>query len=259
MRPDGCGAELLRRLAAMPFLDRLEMAAVSGRSRGAVYEAVGRLEDAGLVESVAHAAVGIPPTRRYCLTAAGLHTLARGEGMTVDELLVTCPVIGAGTARADGETRRRRGRIPPRLRHLQRRVPHALQMVPGHADGRGHDAPGRQDTRRRQAGADRRPNGLRQAPVAATARNSGPAPSSCSCPTTCGSGTPAGSWPDLPPSHSSRWKTTPRPQARALPSGGRRRARRFSAFGRRWPTRGRAAHCPTRSRRRGRPYPPAST
>ena len=92
MRPDGCGAELLRRLAAMPFLDRLEMAAVSGRSRGAVYEAVGRLEDAGLIESVAHAAVGIPPTRRYCLTAPGLHTLARGEGMTVDELLLTCPV-----------------------------------------------------------------------------------------------------------------------------------------------------------------------
>ena len=96
MRPDGCGAELLRRLAAMPFLDRLEMAAVSGRSRGAVYEAVGRLEDAGLVESVAHAAVGIPPTRRYCLSAAGLHTLARGEGMTVDELLVTCPVSEQG-------------------------------------------------------------------------------------------------------------------------------------------------------------------
>ena len=96
MRPDGCGAELLRRLAAMPFLDRLEMAAVSGRSRGAVYEAVGRLEDAGLIESVAHAAVGIPPTRRYCLTAAGLHTLARGEDMTVDELLLTCPASEQG-------------------------------------------------------------------------------------------------------------------------------------------------------------------
>ncbi len=96
MRPDGCGAELLRRLAAMSFLDRLEMAAVSGRSRGAVYEAVGRLEREGLVDSVAHAAAGIPPTRRYCLTAAGLHTLARGEGVTVDELLLTRPVSEQG-------------------------------------------------------------------------------------------------------------------------------------------------------------------
>ena len=96
MRPDGCGAELLRRLAAMPLLDRLEMASVSGRSRGAVYEAVGRLEREGLVESVAHAAAGIPLTRRYCLTAAALHTLARGEGMTVDELLLTRPVSEQG-------------------------------------------------------------------------------------------------------------------------------------------------------------------
>ena len=44
MRPEACEAELLRRLAAMPFLDRLEMVAVSGRSRGAVYEAVKKLE-----------------------------------------------------------------------------------------------------------------------------------------------------------------------------------------------------------------------
>ena len=52
MRPEACETELLRRLAAMPFLDRLEMVAVSGRSRGAVYEAVGKLEEAGLVASV---------------------------------------------------------------------------------------------------------------------------------------------------------------------------------------------------------------
>ena len=45
MRPvDG---ELLRLLADMPFLDRLEMVAVSGWSRGGVYRAVPRLEDAG--------------------------------------------------------------------------------------------------------------------------------------------------------------------------------------------------------------------
>ena len=99
MRPEACETEILRRLAAMPFLDRLEMAAVSGWSRGAVYEAVGRLEDAELVASVPHAVQFIPPTRRYCLTAAGLHRLARQEGMTVDELIRDCPVSEHGRRR----------------------------------------------------------------------------------------------------------------------------------------------------------------
>ena len=96
MRPDGCEAELLRRLASMPFLDRLEMAAVSGRSRGAVYEAVERMERDGLVASIPHSAPLIPPTRRYCLTVAGLHRLARDAGTTVDELLLRCPVSEQG-------------------------------------------------------------------------------------------------------------------------------------------------------------------
>ena len=96
MRPNGCEGELLRRLASMPFLDRLEMAAVSGRSRGAVYEAVERMERDGLVASIPHAAPLIPPTRRYCLTAAGLHRLARDKGTTVDELLLRCLVSEKG-------------------------------------------------------------------------------------------------------------------------------------------------------------------
>ena len=65
----------------MPFLDRLEMVAVSGRSRGAVYEAVGKLEEAGLDRFRPSCnAPFIPPTRRYCLTAAGLHRLAHRRG-----------------------------------------------------------------------------------------------------------------------------------------------------------------------------------
>ena len=96
MRPEACETELLRRLAAMPFLDRLEMVAVSGRSRGAVYETVKKLESGGLVASVPHATPLIPSTRRYFLTAAGLHRLARDEGMTVDELLARCPVSEQG-------------------------------------------------------------------------------------------------------------------------------------------------------------------
>ena len=87
MRSEWCEYEILERLASMPFLDRLEMAAVIGRSRGAVYEAVRRLENGGLVDSLPHASPIVPPTRRYCLSTAGLHRLAREEGMTVDDLL----------------------------------------------------------------------------------------------------------------------------------------------------------------------------
>ena len=84
--------ELLSALASMPFLDRLEMACITGWSRSAVYEAVTRLEDAGLVESVPHAAELIPPTRRYCLNVNGLRRLARDGNVTVDALLRDYPV-----------------------------------------------------------------------------------------------------------------------------------------------------------------------
>ena len=87
-----CQGELLRRLASMPFLDRLEMVAVSGWSRGSVYEGVDSLEVESLAASVLHTTDLIPPTRRFYLTAAGLHRLARDEGMTVDELLELYPV-----------------------------------------------------------------------------------------------------------------------------------------------------------------------
>ena len=87
MRPlTGGKAELLRRLASMPFLDRLEMVAVSGWSRSAVYEAVRRLEDDGLIASVPHATDLTPPTRRFHLTAAGLRRLAKeGDATPVSD------------------------------------------------------------------------------------------------------------------------------------------------------------------------------
>ena len=90
MRP--VEGEMLRLLADMPFIDRLEAVAVSGRSRGAVYGSVKALEKAGLADSVPHASELIPPTRRFCLTAAGLRRLAREEGMSLDELLRSRPV-----------------------------------------------------------------------------------------------------------------------------------------------------------------------
>ena len=84
--------ELLRLLAEMPFLDRLEMACISGRSRGAVYRAAHHLEQGGLADSIPHAADLIPPTRRYCPSAAGLEKLAEAGNATVDGLLRTLPV-----------------------------------------------------------------------------------------------------------------------------------------------------------------------
>ena len=90
MRP--VDAELLRLLADMPFLDRLEAVAVSGWSRGAVYGALRRLEDAGLAAPVPHATDLTAPTRRFHLTAAGLLLLGQEEGVPVDSLLLTRPV-----------------------------------------------------------------------------------------------------------------------------------------------------------------------
>ena len=92
MRTGALETELLRLLAEMPFLDRLEMACISGRSRGAVYRAAHYLENSGLADSIPHAADLIPPTRRYCPSAAGLEKLAEAENATVDGLLLSLPV-----------------------------------------------------------------------------------------------------------------------------------------------------------------------
>ena len=92
MRPEGCEHDLLRALASMPFLNRLEMVAVTGWSRGAVYEAIERLESGGLCASVLHATELLPQARRFHLTAAGLHRLADEEGMAPDELVRARPV-----------------------------------------------------------------------------------------------------------------------------------------------------------------------
>ena len=92
MRPEGCEADLLRALSRMPFLDRMEMVAVCGWSRAAVYEAVQKLEDGGAEPSVLHSADPFSQARRFHLTAAGLRRLADEDGMSLDELVRTRPV-----------------------------------------------------------------------------------------------------------------------------------------------------------------------
>ena len=92
MKPEGCEADLLRALSGMPFLDRLEMVAVCGWSRGAVYEAVEKLESGGFCASVPHATGLLPPSRRFHLTESGLRRLADEEGKPLDELVRSRPV-----------------------------------------------------------------------------------------------------------------------------------------------------------------------
>jgi len=84
--------EFLRLQARMPFLDRLEMAALAGMSWGGAYEAAARLEEAGLVASVPHGTPLLNPTRRYHLTERGVNTLAVRDVRPVVRLLREYPL-----------------------------------------------------------------------------------------------------------------------------------------------------------------------
>ena len=92
MIPAGCETDILRRLAEMPFLDRLELAALCRRSRSAVYGSMDRLAERGMVQAILHASELTSPARRYCLTAEGLGRLAELERVSLDELLACRPV-----------------------------------------------------------------------------------------------------------------------------------------------------------------------
>ena len=84
--------DVLGWLSRLPLLDRLELAALSGWSRSAVYRAVGALERERLVEPVAHASELIAPTKRFTLTSEGLSRLAESEGIAPERMLRERPV-----------------------------------------------------------------------------------------------------------------------------------------------------------------------
>ena len=89
----GISTELiLSRLAEMPFLDRLELASLTGLPESTVYQAIRRVEDDGLVASVPHTPEHGPHTRRYSLTAEGVRRQAHNEGGAVDAVLRSRPV-----------------------------------------------------------------------------------------------------------------------------------------------------------------------
>ena len=87
-----CRTELMRRLAELPFLDRLELVGVSGWSRGAVYPTLHRLQREGLVASLSHATQQAPRTARFYLTLKGLSQLAHDEGASLADLVRRSPV-----------------------------------------------------------------------------------------------------------------------------------------------------------------------
>ncbi len=82
----------LRTLAAMPFLDWLELAALSGLAEATAYRVLRRLKAQGLVRLLRHASPLTAATRRWHLTSPGLERLAEGEGRSVEYLLRTRPV-----------------------------------------------------------------------------------------------------------------------------------------------------------------------
>ena len=90
--PTRCETDLLRRLAETPFADRLDLATLTGWSRGAVYAGMDSLAEGGMVAAVPHATPLLPPTRRYHLTPHGLRRLAGIEGVALDGLLRRHPV-----------------------------------------------------------------------------------------------------------------------------------------------------------------------
>ena len=92
MKFNRCEADALRRLADMPFLDRLELAALTGWSRGALYDAIAKLEAGGMVESAPHASPLVSPTRRHVLTAAGVERLAELDAVPLETALFLLPV-----------------------------------------------------------------------------------------------------------------------------------------------------------------------
>ena len=82
----------LRTLAAMPFVDRLELASVSGIYEEAAHGALKSLERADLASFVRHASPLTPTTRRWYATSEGLQLLASENGTGIERLLRTHPV-----------------------------------------------------------------------------------------------------------------------------------------------------------------------
>ena len=77
---------ILRYLAAMPFLNRLELTAVSDTADRTMHDVVADLKSRELVASVRHSTDLIASTRRLYVTSLGLYRLAEREGLVLSQL-----------------------------------------------------------------------------------------------------------------------------------------------------------------------------
>ncbi len=92
MRPGERERLSLWTLAAMPFLDYLELASVSDMAESTARHVLGQLRRKGLAGSIRHASPLTDPTRRWYATREGLRFLASENRTGIDRLLLTHPV-----------------------------------------------------------------------------------------------------------------------------------------------------------------------
>ena len=219
MRRESCRVELLRLLAEMPFLDRQDMAAVSGRSTGSVYENVRILENWGLVSSFSHGSETTANTERYCLTAAGLRELSDRWCMTPDRLVREYPVSAQWVRllleRLDSVAviYRLASTISAFVRPIRftwyRAMPMDAAISP----------PGRTDHHRRKAGSHLCPGRASTRGCGSSVTGSSPARSWLSFRTRYVFATPVGGFRDRPHLRSSLWSVMRRMPPRTMRSG----------------------------------------
>ena len=181
MRPAGCEAQTLRALASMPFLDRTEMVAVTGWSKGRGPR--GRRQ-AGLRRLLRRRTPRhrplplidpeVPPHRRRA-GAAG-----RGGGGLPGR---ACPRAAPSSAqwrrKPDGTARLPRHDLPAGGRRLRRRIPHTVPVVQGLDPGRRRRAARRPHRRHRQAGGSPPTGPASPTGCGGCARGRSPEPCSC--------------------------------------------------------------------------------
>ncbi len=83
---------LLKYLASMPFLDRLELAAVSDVPDRTMHDVVANLKERGLVSWVRHSTDFIFTTRRLYVTPLGIETLAEEDKTSLGGLMQRYPI-----------------------------------------------------------------------------------------------------------------------------------------------------------------------
>ena len=92
MRENTSSDQIIARLADMPFVDRLELASLTGLPESTVSQATRGLEDAGLITSVPHTPEHGAHSKRFSLTADGVRLLATSEDKSMEDALRSHPV-----------------------------------------------------------------------------------------------------------------------------------------------------------------------